>query len=132
EWSLSHVYFAGPDEPGSCLCSHYPIIEHCVLHNRENGNTAVVGNVCVTRFLGINSEAVFAGLRRVTRDVKAGMSGGAVEYAYSKGWINDWERRFYLDTLRKRQLSPKQRAKRAQVNGKVLSRVTREEGRRDA
>src|SRR5262245_19948013 len=57
EWDLLHAYFA--DEPGTCLCGHSPITEHCVLVNRRNGNTAVVGNVCVTRFLGLDTAAVF-------------------------------------------------------------------------
>src|SRR5262245_29496834 len=59
EWELSHIYFAEPDEAGTCLCGHSPIIEHCVLVNRPNGKTATVGNVCVTRFLGLGSEPIF-------------------------------------------------------------------------
>jgi hypothetical protein len=134
EWALAEVYLA--DQPGTCLCGHYPIIEHCVLCNRENGNTAVVGNVCVTRFLGLASEVIFAGLRRITHDCGKAMNQAAIEYAHSRGWINDWERDFYLDTSRKGKLSPKQRAKRVEINRRVLAQATRPapevEGRRDA
>src|SRR5262245_18392749 len=56
EWSLEDVYFADQDDPGTCLCGHHPIIENCVLVNRENENRATVGNVCVKKFLGLNSD----------------------------------------------------------------------------
>ena len=45
EWKLEEVYCE--DEPDVCLCGHFPIMELCVLHNKHNGNRAVVGNVCV-------------------------------------------------------------------------------------
>src|SRR6476660_5836070 len=32
EWLLDHIYET--EEPGTCLCTHFPIIEHCVLINR--------------------------------------------------------------------------------------------------
>jgi hypothetical protein len=121
EWVLSHVFFA--ESPGVCLCGKHPIIEHCVVCNRENGNTAVVGNHCVRRFIGLRSERIFAGLRRIASDRGARLDDAAVEYAYAKGWISDWEYEFYRDTPRGRRLSPKQRAKRVEINGKVLDRA---------
>lgn len=38
EWKLDNIYF---DDPDSCLCSHYPIIEHCVIKNIINGNCVI-------------------------------------------------------------------------------------------
>jgi hypothetical protein len=121
EWELAYVYFA--EVPGTCLCGHHPILENCVIVSRENGNEAVVGNVCVTRFLGIDSEAVFRSLRRVLEDPTRPLNEAAVEHAYGRGWLNDWEREFLLGTSRKRSLSPRQRAKRVQINRKVLGLV---------
>jgi hypothetical protein len=51
EWTLAEVY--RQDDPETCLCGHYPIIEICVLENKKNGNRAEVGNVCVKKFLGL-------------------------------------------------------------------------------
>jgi hypothetical protein len=45
EWSLLEVYEA--EEPETCLCGHFPIIELCVLSNRRNQAEATVGNCCV-------------------------------------------------------------------------------------
>jgi hypothetical protein len=47
EWRLWRILFSAPDDPGTCLCGHFPIREHCVLTNHLNGNEVVVGNVCV-------------------------------------------------------------------------------------
>jgi hypothetical protein len=122
EWSLADVYFA--DSPGACLCGHAPIVEHCVLVNRRNGNVVTVGNVCVTRFMGIlAADRIFQGLRRVMKDREAKLNKDAVAYAHHKGWINDWELDFYLNTCRKRKLSPRQRAKRSLINEHVVARV---------
>ena len=49
EWELFHVYEKYESDPDYCLCGH-PILEICVLRNKRNRNTAVVGNVCVRKF----------------------------------------------------------------------------------
>lgn len=53
EWSLYEVYEA--EEPETCLCGHFPIIELCTLLNRYNGKFATVGNCCVKKFIGLPS-----------------------------------------------------------------------------
>jgi hypothetical protein len=123
EWSLSHVFFADADSPGTCLCGH-PIIEHCVLHNHQNGKEAVVGNVCVTQFMGIRTDRLFGAFRRVMENAEAALTAEAVAYAYGRGWLTDWERAFCRDTCRRRRLSPRQMTKRVEINRLMLSRVT--------
>ena len=34
EWELFEIYFV--DEPKTCLCSHYPIKEVCVIKNKHS------------------------------------------------------------------------------------------------
>jgi len=133
EWDLSSIFFTGPDEPGTCLCGHFPIREHCVLANRVNGNLAVVGNVCVKRFLGIDSEELFAAFRRIIRNHEAALSERAIDYAYERGWIAEWERDFSLNTCRKHRgkLTARQLTKRVEINAKIIGRLT-ERGEGDA
>jgi hypothetical protein len=119
EWHLDRVYVA---PQGRCLCGHR-ITKHCDIFNRANGNRATVGSCCVKHFLGISSGRIFAGLRRVTRDRGAALSAAAVEYGYDRGWLTVWERGFCLDTIRKRKLSAKQRAKRVEINERLLAFV---------
>jgi hypothetical protein len=122
EWDLAEIY--REDEPLTCLCGHTPIIEVCVLRNRLNAGTAIVGNVCVNRFLGIESERIFEGLRRIHKNPDKGLNAAATLYAFEKVWINKWEKDFSLDTNKKRKLSLKQLAKRDQINRRVLLRTT--------
>jgi hypothetical protein len=117
EWKLEEIYEA--DEPGTCLCGHTPIIETCVLRNEKNHNTAVVGNCCVKKFIGLPSDKIFQAIKRVRKDNEKSLNAEAIEYAYSRGWINDWERNFYLDNMRKRNLTSKQLAKKIQINEKL-------------
>lgn len=121
EWELEEVY--KEDEPDRCLCGHYPINEICRLRNRENGNDAIVGNVCVKKFLGLPSDKIFQAIHRISGDNSRALNAEAIDHAHRRGWINDWERSFSFDTMRKRNLSEKQMKKRVQINVKVLRRV---------
>jgi hypothetical protein len=40
EWKLLEIFEA--EEPDTCLCGHYPIIENCILRNKVNGNEVLV------------------------------------------------------------------------------------------
>src|ERR1051326_1862766 len=66
EWELTRVFFSPPGHPGTCLCGH-PIRENCVLTNRLSGIEVTVGNVCVNQFLGLDSEELFAAVRKIIR-----------------------------------------------------------------
>src|SRR6266478_1724325 len=110
EWKLDAISIA--EEPSTCLCGHFPIIELCRIRNYKNGNKAIVGNCCVKKFIGLPSDKIFQALKRVQRDCSRALNAETIEYAHQKGWINDWERRFYFDTMRNRKLSGKQSQKR--------------------
>jgi hypothetical protein len=110
EWQLEHVY--RQDEAQICLCGHYPIVEICVLRNKLNQQSAEVGNVCVKKFLGLPSDFIFNAIRRVSSDEEHALNAETIKHAFKSGWINEWERRFSIDTMRKRSLSERQLAKR--------------------
>ena len=99
EWGIEDIYMQ--QEPEACLCGHFPINELCVLWNRKNGNRAIVGNVCVRKFMKLPSNKMFAAIKRVTADATKAFNVELIEHAFAKGWINQWERGFYLDTWRK-------------------------------
>ena len=119
EWRIEDIYLQR--KPETCLCGHFPINELCVLRNRNN--KAIVGNVCVKKFMKLSSDRMFAAIKRVSVDETKALNGEVIEHALAKGWINDWERDFYLNTWRKRKLSSRQLAKRREINRKVLARV---------
>lgn len=123
EWELDSIFFA--EEPETCLCGHFPIIELCELKNIKNGNHAIVGNCCVKKFLGLPSDKIFQAVKKVKKDSSANLNGETIEHAYSKGWINQWEYEFYGDIFRKRVLTNKQAAKKRQINEKVVVKMNR-------
>jgi hypothetical protein len=123
EWKLEEIYEA--TEPGTCLCGHYPIIEICVLRNKWNGNGAVVGNVCVKKFIGLPSDKIFEAVKRIRKDSEKSLNAEAIQYAHDRHWIDDWQKNFYIRIMRKHILSPKQAAKKIQINEKVLRNMQR-------
>lgn len=121
EWALEHIYYE--DEPDTCLCSHYPINEICTLRNKLNANTAIVGNCCVKKFMGLASDKIFQGLRRVKKDKTKSFNAETIDHAYRQKWINNWEKDFYLDIIGKRNLSEKQSAKKLHINNRIIHRI---------
>ena len=123
EWSLSRIEFA--DDPETCLCGHWPIVELCYLGNRLNGSEALVGNVCVTKFFDLGSNLVFDGLRRVIADDTRPLNDAAIDFSVRQGWVNSWEDGFLRDTARKRVLSARQAWAREGINRRIIQRVRR-------
>lgn len=123
EWHLESVDYA--DEPETCLCEHYPILELCHLRNRRNGNEVTVGSHCVKRFMGLPSGRIFSALTRVASDPTRSLNAAAIEHFGDRGWLTDWEVGFYLDVGRKQNLSIKQARKKEQINRLILTRMGR-------
>jgi len=119
EWLFLNAYMS--KESQTCLCGHYPIREICVLNNKKNENKTEVGNHCVNKFLGIQSaNKIFSSVKRVKNDISRSMSAETLNYLYSKKAINQFEYEFYSDTIRKRNLSQKQRDIKEQINEKLI------------
>ena len=121
EWVLNEIYFS--ENPDTCLCGHYPIKELCEIKNRLNSKSVVVGNCCVKKFIGLPSDNIFQALKRVMKDYSKSLNVDAIEIAFYKNWINEWEHDFYIDTFRKRKLTDRQLVKRAQINEKVIRKI---------
>jgi hypothetical protein len=84
--------------------------------------------------MGMPSDLVFQAVRRVSKDISRALNAEAIEHAHSRGWINDWERDFSFDTMRKRVLSEKQKSRRQQINQMVMRQINRnrQTGQQDA
>ena len=123
EWSLLEVYEA--EVPETCLCGHFPIVELCVLVNRRNREQATVGNCCVKKFIGLPSDKIFQAVKRIRKDQSRSLNAEAIEHAFDRCWISEWEKNFYFDIMRKQKLSPKQAAKKNEINLLVLARMRR-------
>jgi hypothetical protein len=123
DWRLVDISEA--DEPETCLCGHYPIIELCTIANATTGKSVDVGNVCVKRFLGFRSDLIFQSLKRIRADRDKSIGPDAAAFFHERGVINAWEYEFQQSTMRKRNLSERQLATRRQINERVLAAVRR-------
>jgi hypothetical protein len=123
EWGLAEVYEA--EEPETCLCGHFPIIELCVLSNRVNTNQATVGNCCVKKFIGLPSDKIFEAMKRIRKDSAKSANAETIQHAFERHWINEWEKNFYINIMRKRNLTPKQAAKKEDINLRILQSLKR-------
>jgi len=123
EWELHEIFEVL--EPETCLCGHFPIIELCVLRNKKHGGFATVGNVCVNNFLGLASDKIFTSIKRVRKNAEKSLNAETISFAFDKGWISQWDRGFYLDIRRKRNLTANQSRHKTRINLRVLSMVKR-------
>ena len=87
----------------SCPCGQ-EIKEHCYIKNHLTGVHTYVGNICINRFLGIQTGNLFDGLRRFSEDDKANVNLDLIGYAYNF----ESEYGFVMKTRLKRKLSEKQ------------------------
>jgi hypothetical protein len=123
EWYL--VSISEADEPETCLCSHFPIVELCTIANRLTQVQVDVGNVCVKRFLGFRSDLVFAAIKRIRADISRSINVDAAVLFHERGIINSWEYGFQQSTMSKRSLTDKQLQTRITINKKILASIKR-------
>lgn len=128
EWELHIVYDDGSDR--ACECGHQPIHQICVIKNRENGNEAEVGNVCVHNFMQLASRRIFAVLRRVRAEITKSLNPAALDLFSRRGVISHGERDDYLSYWRARKnMTDEQRRQKLRINQRVLDYVEREAAR---
>lgn len=120
EWQLIDVEKV--EDAESCLCGHYPILEICTIKNIKTTKSARVGNCCVKKFNN-QSDKIFKAISRIKKDKTKSLNAETIDFAFGKKYISEWERNFYFDVMRKRNLYPKQIAKKESINGKVLSKI---------
>jgi hypothetical protein len=121
EWDLVGVEIS--DEFDNCPRGQ-EIKEHCYIRNRVNGNATYVGNVCINRFIQIDTGNLFEGLKRIAKDISANANNDLVEHAFRMGYLfGKKEYLFLRQTMLKRNLSPAQVAWKKKINRRILSKT---------
>lgn len=121
EWSLYQVHIS--HDFGRCPCG-VAIKEHCFLKNVKNGKQTHVGNVCVKNFMGIDSESLFSGLRRLRSNTLSKPNTAVIEYARKAGYLygkNEYD--YLMEIKRKRKLSEKQKHWVQKINRRILENI---------
>lgn len=120
EWRLVGVEVQ--DEWDHCPCGK-EIKELCHIKNQLNGNITYVGNVCVNRFIGIDTGNLFAGLRRIIENDTTNPNEDLIIHSYNLGYIFENEYNFLMQTRRKRILSAKQAEWKKKINRRIISQT---------
>jgi hypothetical protein len=120
EWDLVAVEIS--DEFDECPCGQQ-IKEHCYITNRITGHSTYVGNVCINRFIGIDTGNLFDGLRRIATDPAANANWEVIEYAKKRGYLYENEYSFLVQTRLKRKLSARQIAWKEKINRRITQQI---------
>lgn len=121
EWDLVAVEIS--DEFDQCPCGQ-EIKEHCYIRNRETGHETYVGNVCINRFLGMDTGNLFDGLRRIKADENANANDAVIKYAWDRGFLHDdKEYQFLKGMVLKRKASERQANWRRLINRRIINQV---------
>lgn len=131
EWHLDHIEMLENDEDSeTCLCHHHPIRELCYIKNDVNGNSALLGNCCVTKIENnpgqlANTHKIIDAFLRIKTDIRNSANEELIQYAYKKNIINEANYNFYMDVWRKHALSKKQWAYKTGLNQKIIDALSR-------
>lgn len=121
EWSLVAVEIS--EEFDHCPCGQ-KIKEHCYIRNRLNGRETYVGNVCINRFIQIDTGNLFDGLKRIAKDLTANANSDLIEHAYRMGYLySEREYIFLKQTMLKRNLSKAQIDWKVKINRRIVSQT---------
>lgn len=121
EWKFNDVYES--DEPLTCLCGHFPIMQVCVLQNVINQNEVEVGNECVKKFFNIKqADSIIKSIREIKSDITKSVNVKTLDFFRKKGCIDGWKYDFYNNIIRKspKSLSEKQLDKKREINNKMI------------
>jgi len=121
EWSLVAVEIS--EEFDQCPCGQ-DIKEHCYIRNHLNGNETYVGNVCINRFIQIDTGNLFDGLKRIAKDLTANANNDLIEHAYRMGYLyGEKEYHFLKQTMRKKKPSDAQIAWKVKINRRIVAQT---------
>jgi len=122
EWRVSHVVMLDyPDD--HCPCGQL-IKELCYIHNDATDEETYVGNVCVKRFMGIDTGNLFSGLKRIIDNNRATPNFDVIDYADEHGFLYGKEYSFLISIRGKRALSEKQSGWLRKINRRIVERIT--------
>lgn len=117
EWKVIGVHIE--KEWDACPCGQ-PIKELCFLENKVTKQRTYVGNICVNRFMGIETGSLLDGMKKIMKDPSANANTDVIEYAKSNGYLFEQEYEFLMETRRKRKLSAKQEQWKIRINQRIL------------
>jgi hypothetical protein len=121
EWKLVGIEVS--EEWDRCPCGQ-DIKEHCFIHNNVTGADTHVGNVCINRFIGIDTGTLFDGLKRIAGEKSARANQDLITHAFDLGYLHGTkERDFLMDIRLKRKLTAAQEKWERFIHQRILKKT---------
>ena len=120
EWDLVDVELH--EDWDNCPCGQ-DIKELCHIENRRNGQRTYVGNVCINRFIGIQTGNLFQGLKRIAADGNAKPNKDLIEHAQRMGYLFEKEHGFLMSIRLKRKLTAPQLNWLKKINRRIVKKT---------
>lgn len=120
EWVLMHVEIS--EDFDNCPCGQR-IREHCYIRNTWTNQETYVGNVCIQRFMGVETGNLFDGLKRIRDNPTANANEAVISYALKNGYLHQGEPAFLTRTKNKRKLTLKQLSWKEKINRRILQKT---------
>jgi hypothetical protein len=120
EWNIKEVEIL--EDFDKCPCGQ-PIKERCHIENDINKNKTYVGNICINQLLGISTNNLFEGLKRIIEDSQANPNEDLIVHARSRGYIHPREYQFLIEMKRKRKKSFKQIQWIQKINHRIRNKI---------
>ena len=121
EWMIVGYEFVNGD--GVCECGKEMISQLNYVRNRYTGHELIVGSECINKFFNEDIDGIHPSIKRVTKDINKSLYFRLIQTASQNGIISDMDRRFYLDIISKRKLTPKQQSWKQSINSKILYNI---------
>lgn len=115
DWTLERIKH-GDDR---CVCGQ-PVKWTMIFRSEKAGREINVGGICAKYF---RTYRILKQVKRITRDRLHSINDEDVLLYFAQiGLINIWEFKFLVDTMRKRDLTPRQKFTRIKLNRRIICR----------
>lgn len=118
EWMIVGYEYVNGD--GVCECGKEQISQLNYVRNRFTGHELIVGSECINKFFNDDIDGIHPSIKRVSKDINKSFYFRLIQTACQNGIISDMDRRFYLDIINKRKLTPKQQDWKRSINLRIL------------
>lgn len=88
-----------------------------------------MGNICVDKFMGLESGRIFRSIKGVRSGKVKSLNPESVRILFNNYLLTEWEALFYLDIMGKRALTPRQAAKKEEINRKAVKYLSTKSSR---
>lgn len=119
EWQLVEIEYS--EAWDNCPCGQ-EIKKLCYIKNKFTKVKTYVGSTCIDNFMGMDTEKIFRGLKKIKEDINANANEALINYAWGLGYLyGEKEYKFLMDIKNKRRFTARQSEWKEKINKRILA-----------